>query len=241
EHQDFALRVKRLIGDVREAYEDMVDFARELRSVAGETVPVKTVLFLEEMMNKEGSREEGSRKWQLRGGTFSQALMAFAMCSFCFVCASCSDVIDGEFIRRRGKRHLAEGLRRDRRVTSSSREIGENRGNVPERDERASTGGRMLRSEEEEITRLRGLGGRAAAEDRRFATQLNMLRREMANIYEKRRNLAYELRSFRGIIAPGKAVDFLNDALRKDDAEMTQLCELERQIELRALKKELFI
>ncbi|GJS41825.1 hypothetical protein Tco_0566868 [Tanacetum coccineum] len=64
EKADFALRVKRLIGDMREVWEDRIAFVRELWSVAGETVPEKTA---------------GSREWQLRGGTFSQAFMAFAM------------------------------------------------------------------------------------------------------------------------------------------------------------------
>ncbi|GJV04345.1 copia protein [Tanacetum coccineum] len=57
EHQDFSLQVKRLIGDLREACEDRIAFVRELWSVAGETVPAKIAVFLEEMMNKEGSRE----------------------------------------------------------------------------------------------------------------------------------------------------------------------------------------
>ncbi|GJS89288.1 hypothetical protein Tco_0771924 [Tanacetum coccineum] len=39
---------------------DRMAFVRELRSVAGESVPAKTAVFFEEMMNKEGSRE-----WQL--------------------------------------------------------------------------------------------------------------------------------------------------------------------------------
>ncbi|GJZ91682.1 hypothetical protein Tco_0663609 [Tanacetum coccineum] len=67
--------------------------------------------------------------------------------------------------------------------------------------------------------------------DRRFATQLNMLREETANVCEKRRKLAYELRSVRGIIVAGKAAEFMTDTLRKDDVEMAQLCELERQME----------
>ncbi|GJZ08541.1 retrovirus-related pol polyprotein from transposon TNT 1-94 [Tanacetum coccineum] len=48
EHQDFALRVKRLIGDMREVWEDRIAFVRELWSVAGETVPEKTAVFLED-------------------------------------------------------------------------------------------------------------------------------------------------------------------------------------------------
>ncbi|GJS47764.1 hypothetical protein Tco_0597885 [Tanacetum coccineum] len=48
EHRDFALRVKRLIGDIREVWEDRIAFVQELRSVAGETVPAKTAVFLED-------------------------------------------------------------------------------------------------------------------------------------------------------------------------------------------------
>ncbi|GJU57547.1 hypothetical protein Tco_1235313 [Tanacetum coccineum] len=82
---------------------------------------------------------------------------------------------------------------------------------------------------------------KAAAEDRRFATKLHMLREEMANVCEKIRNLAVELSSMRGIIVTGKAAEFVLDTVGKDEAEMAQLRELERQMELRALEKELFI
>nr|GEX18545.1 hypothetical protein [Tanacetum cinerariifolium] len=64
---------------------------------------------------------------------------------------------------------------------------------------------------------------------------------EMSSICKKRRNLADEPRSVRGIIVVGKDTEFVTDTIRKDDAEMAQLRELERQMELRALEKELFI
>nr|GEZ40076.1 hypothetical protein [Tanacetum cinerariifolium] len=58
------------------------------------------------------------------------------------------------------------------------------------------------------------------AEDIRFTTKINMMRGEMADVCEKRINLSNEMRSLRGIIAPEKAVEFLKDTLRKNDAEM---------------------
>ncbi|GJT10634.1 hypothetical protein Tco_0857676 [Tanacetum coccineum] len=61
EQRDFALQVNRLIGEMNEACGDRIAFVWELRSVAGETVPTKTHVFLEEMIDKEGSTE-----WQLR-------------------------------------------------------------------------------------------------------------------------------------------------------------------------------
>ncbi|GJQ96572.1 hypothetical protein Tco_0007711 [Tanacetum coccineum] len=60
----------------------------------------------------------------------------------------------------------------------------------------------------------------AAAKDRRFVMQINMLRGEIADVCKYRRNLVDELRSVRIIIAPGKVAEFLSDTLRKDDAEM---------------------
>nr|GEV25179.1 hypothetical protein [Tanacetum cinerariifolium] len=45
-----------------EACSSRIAFVRELRSVAGEAVPAKTAVFLEEMMNKEGS---GQRHFEL--------------------------------------------------------------------------------------------------------------------------------------------------------------------------------
>nr|GEV12931.1 hypothetical protein [Tanacetum cinerariifolium] len=81
----------------------------------------------------------------------------------------------------------------------------------------------------------------AAAEDRRFAMQMNLVRQEVADVCEYKRNLSDELCSVKSVIAPMKAYELLNDTLRKDEAKMAQLRELERQLELRALEKELFI
>ncbi|GJW23169.1 hypothetical protein Tco_0033791 [Tanacetum coccineum] len=60
EQREFTRRLNGLIGEMNEACADRIAFVRELRSVAGESVPAKATVFLEEMMNKEGSRE-----WQL--------------------------------------------------------------------------------------------------------------------------------------------------------------------------------
>ncbi|GKA52789.1 hypothetical protein Tco_0746104 [Tanacetum coccineum] len=79
-----------------------------------------------------------------------------------------------------------------------------------------------------------------AAEDRRFAMRMNFLREEIADVCKYRRNLINELCSVRSVIAPVKAAELLNDSLTKDEVKMAQLLELERQLELRALKKELF-
>ncbi|GJX78230.1 hypothetical protein Tco_0325041 [Tanacetum coccineum] len=88
---------------------------------------------------------------------------------------------------------------------------------------------------------LRYFCRRAAAEDRRFAMRMNLLRQEIADVCEYRRNLADELCSVRSVIVAVKAVELLNDTLMKDEAKMAQLRELERQLELRALEKELFM
>nr|GEU38628.1 hypothetical protein [Tanacetum cinerariifolium] len=60
EQREFVRRFNGLISEMNEACPDRMAFVQELRSVAGESVPAKIVVFLEEMMNKQGSRE-----WQL--------------------------------------------------------------------------------------------------------------------------------------------------------------------------------
>ncbi|GJU24892.1 hypothetical protein Tco_1163513 [Tanacetum coccineum] len=60
EQREFTRQLNGLIGEMNEACADRIAFVQELRSVAGESVPAKTAVFLEEMVNKEGSRE-----WQL--------------------------------------------------------------------------------------------------------------------------------------------------------------------------------
>ncbi|GJR64932.1 hypothetical protein Tco_0010997 [Tanacetum coccineum] len=57
EQREFTRRLNGLIGEMNEACADRIAFVQELRSVAGESVPAKTTVFLEQMMNKEGSRE----------------------------------------------------------------------------------------------------------------------------------------------------------------------------------------
>ncbi|GJY69325.1 hypothetical protein Tco_0472307 [Tanacetum coccineum] len=59
----------------------------------------------------------------------------------------------------------------------------------------------------------------AADEDRRIATKLNRLRKEILIVCEKRRNLVDELRSIRGIVVVGKAAEFIIDTLRKDNVQ----------------------
>ncbi|GJS74062.1 cell division cycle 20.2, cofactor of APC complex-like protein [Tanacetum coccineum] len=78
-------------------------------------------------------------------------------------------------------------------------------------------------------------------EGRRIATKLNRLREEILIVCEKRRNLADELRSIRGIVVVGKAAEFITDTLRKDNAQVAQLREVESQMEFRALEKDLFV
>ncbi|GJU92566.1 hypothetical protein Tco_1317322 [Tanacetum coccineum] len=57
EHRDFSIKVNRLVGQMNEACQDRIAFVQELESVAGVAVIAKTVVFLTEMMDKEGFRE----------------------------------------------------------------------------------------------------------------------------------------------------------------------------------------
>ncbi|GJS39083.1 hypothetical protein Tco_0564126 [Tanacetum coccineum] len=54
EQREFTRRLNGLIGEMNEACADRIAFVRELRSVAGESVPAKAAVFLEEMMNPGG-------------------------------------------------------------------------------------------------------------------------------------------------------------------------------------------
>nr|GEV50548.1 hypothetical protein [Tanacetum cinerariifolium] len=65
-----------------------------------------------------------------------------------------------------------------------------------------------------------------------------LLREEMLVIREKRRNLVDELRSIRWIVVVKKAAEFVIYTIRKDNAQIEQLREIESQMEFRALKKE---
>nr|GEU81831.1 hypothetical protein [Tanacetum cinerariifolium] len=78
-------------------------------------------------------------------------------------------------------------------------------------------------------------------EDKRIATKLNRLREEMLVVCEKRRNLVDELRSIREIVVVGEAAEFVSDNVRKDNAQVEQLREIESQMEFRALEKDLHV
>nr|GEW24284.1 hypothetical protein [Tanacetum cinerariifolium] len=73
------------------------------------------------------------------------------------------------------------------------------------------------------------------------AAETVRLREEIAVACEKRMSLIEELENVRGIIAPAKASKFLRETQLKDEVEMARLQDVERQIELRAVEKELFV
>nr|GEU33504.1 hypothetical protein [Tanacetum cinerariifolium] len=88
---------------------------------------------------------------------------------------------------------------------------------------------------------MSGNCGMAAVADRKFARQINWLREEMEVACEKRMALVEELEDVRGIIAPAKAFEFLRETRLKDEVEMARLQDVERQMDLRAVEKELFV
>ncbi|GJX30556.1 hypothetical protein Tco_0238635 [Tanacetum coccineum] len=109
-----------------------------------------------------------------------------------------------------------------------------------------------MRRREECIGKLKALGDcEGAAKTVRFmeAMQLDdmhkcnrslLLMNEMEDkAREKsRRNLLDELRSIRGIVVVEKAAKFVADSVRKDNAQVAQLREVESQMEFMALEKE---
>ncbi|GKB61240.1 hypothetical protein Tco_0917426 [Tanacetum coccineum] len=76
---------------------------------------------------------------------------------------------------------------------------------------------------------------------REAAKSSDWLREEMIVAYEKMMYFVEELESVVGVIASAKAAEFLNETQVKDDAKLGHLHDLERQTELRAIEKELFI
>nr|GFA42521.1 hypothetical protein [Tanacetum cinerariifolium] len=74
-----------------------------------------------------------------------------------------------------------------------------------------------------------------------ITTNLNRLREEMLIICKKRRNLADELKSIRGIVFVQKDAEFVADTVRKYNVQVAQLREVESQMEFRALEKELHV
>nr|GEX07882.1 hypothetical protein [Tanacetum cinerariifolium] len=245
---DFALRVNTLVVQMNEACSDRISFVQELRSVAGETVPAKTVLFLEKMIDKEGNRE-----WQLRALKKEAREMAFDIESFLLklmdekpshmrvfggddgqrgcCCAVMSTLQQSHMVRMYTKMTNVALLfvaiwGRQQRIVSLV--ILYRRPLIIELHCNADS------SDWTDV--LSYFCRKAAAEDRRFATNLNTLREEMENVYEKRRNLAYELRSDKGIIVAGKAAEFVTDTLRKDNGEMAQLLKFSEDSEFSCFK-----
>ncbi|GJY99335.1 hypothetical protein Tco_0516765 [Tanacetum coccineum] len=82
---------------------------------------------------------------------------------------------------------------------------------------------------------------RSAAEDREFARRINMLRGELSVACQEMVYLIQELETVKRVIAPMKMTEFLNQVKLKDDQRLAQLENLERETELRAFEKELFV
>ncbi|GJS60146.1 hypothetical protein Tco_0654930 [Tanacetum coccineum] len=74
-----------------------------------------------------------------------------------------------------------------------------------------------------------------------FARQIYWLCGEINVACENRIVLVEELEEVRSMIALAKAAEILRETQLKDDALMAQLQEMERQMELRAIEKELFV
>ncbi|GJT98936.1 hypothetical protein Tco_1094454 [Tanacetum coccineum] len=62
----------------------------------------------------------------------------------------------------------------------------------------------------------------AAAEDRGFAMRMNLMRKEIADVYEYRRNLVDELCTVRNVIAPIKAAEDLTIPIRSYDYDLAK-------------------
>ncbi|GKE85247.1 hypothetical protein Tco_1558989, partial [Tanacetum coccineum] len=82
---------------------------------------------------------------------------------------------------------------------------------------------------------------RYAAEDRKFASQINTLRGELTVACQERIYFVQELKTVKSVIAPVTMAEFLNEIQFKEDQRLMQLQNLERETEARAFEKELFV
>ncbi|GKE28150.1 hypothetical protein Tco_1443534 [Tanacetum coccineum] len=81
----------------------------------------------------------------------------------------------------------------------------------------------------------------SAAEDRKFARQINMLRCELSVACQEMGYLIQKLETVKRVITPMKMTEFLNQVKLKDDQRLAQLENLKRETKLRAFEKELFV
>nr|GEV65743.1 putative reverse transcriptase domain-containing protein [Tanacetum cinerariifolium] len=180
----------------------------KLRSVVDETVPAKTALFLEKMVDREGNRFVWRDLFAEDGfgyvGVAADAGVAADGLSFFvgFILNFWWGIV--ETIVFAMSSMMSRGVDRRPLITKL----------------------RCNAASLDSTDVLSYFCRKAVGEDRRFATKLNTLREEMANVSEKRMNLAYELRSVKGIIVARKAAEFVTGTLRNDNAEMAQLHEL---------------
>ncbi|GKF17618.1 hypothetical protein Tco_0062536, partial [Tanacetum coccineum] len=82
---------------------------------------------------------------------------------------------------------------------------------------------------------------RSATEDREFACRINTLRGELTVSYQERVYFVQLLETVKRVISPRKMAEFLNEVQLKDDQRLTQHENLERETELRAFEKKLFV
>nr|GEZ52631.1 hypothetical protein [Tanacetum cinerariifolium] len=82
---------------------------------------------------------------------------------------------------------------------------------------------------------------RSTIEDREFMRQINRLRKELTVSCEERVYFILELETVKRVITLVKMAEFLNGVQVKDDQSLLKLQNLERDTELRAIEKEMFI
>ncbi|GJU62463.1 hypothetical protein Tco_1244298 [Tanacetum coccineum] len=210
-----------LNGDMIVACEDSVAFVGELQSVVGETVSAKTAVFLEEMMNKEGSME-----WQLRGLEKEVREMVFEIDSFLL------KLMDEEPSHKRvfrgddGQRDAVSCL--DRTTQSMAA--------LPICDELR----RAINSPDWEA-RFILYCRRAISEDQSLAWQINALCDTLTSIIDEKENFVQELDVLANMFIPKKMGEFMKESLGKDIPNLMKLQILGREFKLRAREKEVFI
>ncbi|GJT05819.1 hypothetical protein Tco_0840281 [Tanacetum coccineum] len=256
DEHNFAGRLSDLLQEMINAYDEKVEFIRELEVMSGVVAAVKTTKFLNENLWKDDKRIQKLHNMNIDVGMKAVEMENFGVgCSICYAYSDTKcyngmvanvrlagqinwaalEVNDTIMVRDQfleeldslGVRHVPS------KMAEFLREI-------QMRDTETVAKLQVLVAEMELNARKKDVfiqKLKVTKEDRQIATKLNRLREEMLVLCEKRKNIAHELRIFRSIVVISKAAEFVAESVRKANDQAVQVREVETEIEATVLEK----
>ncbi|GJY32429.1 hypothetical protein Tco_0415924 [Tanacetum coccineum] len=251
EDREVALRFNRLCGDRIVTFKNRMAFVHELENVTGVSVVAKTIVFLKEMMEKEDSRDHLEN---LENEAKQRALEIVAAHEDRRTAMKLNKLREEILIVCEKRRNFTDELKSIRGivVVGKAAEFGASWYAVLELLRSLGEDYRIAREINKVALELNNvvtekdkfleeLESRSLGEDYTIAREINRVPLELNNVVTEKDRFLEELDSLGVRVMPAKTAEFMREIQAKDKETVDKLRILQREMELNARKKELFI